>query len=291
MDAQTSDSRGALSVVIVYFRTPDALNRSLAALRSQTKRPADVVVVDNSSTLDNCSDRPARGSDWEWLRSPENLGFGAACNVGAAATSGEFILFINADLELSSDACELLVQTAREHSDTAVVGPRVYAPNGQVELSARSFPSLFTGILGRRSLLTKVLRFLSIRPPGFALKARASSPTVDWVSGACMLVRRSAFEAIDGFDEGYWMYWEDADLCKRFRSSGWTTRLQVSATASHSTGSSGKSAQTIRAFHASAYRYHSIHIARGAVARIVGKLVLNLRCRAVLLSCARELSR
>lgn len=281
MDAPESGTCPELSAVIVYFRTPGPLATCLRALCTQSKRPGKVVVVDNSSAIDGRTDRPAGGKGWKWLCSKENLGFAAGCNAGAASTEGEFLLFVNADLELSPDACALLLGTARDHPDGAVVAPRIHGRDGQVELNARSFPSPLTGIAGRRSLFTKLLRGAGLNPPGFALEPNGPM-VVDWVSGACMLIRRSAFEAVGGFDESYWMYWEDADLCKRLAQAGWRTRLDPRAVATHLTGSSGTSARTIRAFHASAYRYYSKHIARGSLAQKLGKVALDLRVRLVL---------
>jgi N-acetylglucosaminyl-diphospho-decaprenol L-rhamnosyltransferase len=94
-----------------------------------------------------------------------------------------------------------------------------------------------------------------------------------------MLVRREPFEAVGGFDEGYWMYWEDADLSRRLRNDGWRTGFCVEAQARHLTGSSGRSARTIRAFHDSAARYYTRHLARGVTSARLGRAVLALRAR------------
>ena len=105
---------------------------------------------------------------------------------------------------------------------------------------------------------------------------------VDWVSGACMLVRRRAFEQVGGFDEKYWMYWEDADICRRLHDSGWAVTLHPEATAHHSTGSSGQSERTIEAFHLSAARYYEQHVARTTLASRVARAALRLRMRVLL---------
>ena len=95
-----------------------------------------------------------------------------------------------------------------------------------------------------------------------------------------MLIRRAAFESVGGFDEGYFMYWEDADLCRRLRARGYHVRYVPGATAVHSVGRSSGTARaaSIRAFHESAYRYYSTHVAKGALKRGLARVILDARC-------------
>jgi len=120
------------------------------------------------------------------------------------------------------------------------------------------------------------------RAPSGVSAALAGTGPVDWVSGACMLIRREAFEQVGGFDEDYWMYWEDADICRRLKEQGWGTMLCTDAEAHHSTGSSGHSERTIEAFHASAARYYERHVAGSAVTARLARGVLNTRKRVML---------
>ncbi|HLM33479.1 MAG TPA: glycosyltransferase, partial [Gaiellaceae bacterium] len=160
------------------------------------------------------------------------------------------------------------------------VGPRIFS-RGEVQLSARGFPSFRTGLLGRRSLLTRLLVRARRYPAEFRRVPPGGGP-VDWVSGACMLVRRSAFDSVGGFDEGYWMYWEDADLCRRLVDKGWQVHFEPAAVVHHATGASGTSARTIRAFHESAARFATRHIARTALERSLVRGVLETRTWVVL---------
>jgi len=116
---------------------------------------------------------------------------------------------------------------------------------------------------------------------------------VDWVSGAFALLRRSAFERVSGFDEGYFLYWEDADLGRRLRQAGYTVRYVPGATVEHQIGVSSRTAQhlAIREFHGSAYRYYTTHVARGRAhpARLLARALLELRCRYYLRKAGPEL--
>lgn len=276
-----AESCPSCAAVVVYFRTPALLQLSLDALRRQTLGLAEITVVDNSSAVDGLTEPPVGGQDWQWVRSGHNLGFGAACNAGARHTSSAHILFINADVILHEDACQRLLDTIVTHRDTAVVGPRIFGGDGRIELSARSFPSVRTALLGRSSIATQMLGRLG-RAPSEVAPGLGPSGLVDWVSGACILVRRDAFEQVGGFDEGYWMYWEDADLCRRLRDLCWTTRLCAEAQARHLAGSSGRSKRTIEAFHSSAGRYYERHVARSAHSAAIARILLTARMRVAL---------
>jgi GT2 family glycosyltransferase len=271
-------SSDRLAVVIVHYRTPRSLAECLEAVQAQSQLPEVVVVVDNSAIEDDLDIRPVFDARWRWIAAKRNMGFGAACNLGARLSRSEYVLFLNADVILDGDACERLRRATDADSSVGVVGPRIISADGSIELSARSFPTAATGLAGRSSVLTSWLRRFGRAPRGVA-GALGGSGRVDWVSGACMLVRRGAFEEVGGFDEAYWMYWEDADLCRRLASRGWTTMLCVDASARHSTGSSGTSPRTIEAFHRSAGLYYERHIAQSRQAARLARALLVARMR------------
>ncbi len=248
---------------------------------AQTVRPDQVVVVDNSSALDGHEQPPSQRAGYTWHRAEQNLGYGAACNLGALITESDYILFLNADVTLRGDACESLLIAADRSPHVAVLGPRIIAADGGIELSARAFPTLATGIIGRSSVATKLLAVAG-HAPSAVTRAHGRSGPVDWVSGACMLVRRRAFTEVDGFDEHYWMYWEDADLCRRLRDAGWRSELCTEAMAFHDTGSSGQTGRTVKAFHDSAARYYERHVASTRASAWLGRRVLRARMRFIL---------
>jgi N-acetylglucosaminyl-diphospho-decaprenol L-rhamnosyltransferase len=261
-----------LSAVIVSYRTPAEVAAAVGSLRAQTLPPDEIVIVDNGAA-DGDPQPELEGTRIE--RPESNLGYGAGCNVGVRAASGEDLLILNADVVLTAGASEAMANRLHSGSRVAVVGPRIFS-RGEVQLSARSFPSLRTGLLGRRSLLTRLL-VRARRYPSEFRGIQQGGGRVDWVSGACMLIRRSAFDSVGGFDEGYWMYWEDADLCRRLVDQRWEVQFEPSAVAHHATGASGVNRRTIRAFHESAARFAARHIARSETERKLIDAALRAR--------------
>jgi GT2 family glycosyltransferase len=264
-----------LSAVIVCYKTPAELAGALGSLRAQSRAPDEIVIVDHGLADGEGLDRAA----FDGVRieqPPANRGFGSGCNLGTRGTTGDVLLFLNADVVLSAETLEVLLHRLHADARIGVVGPRILS-GGKLQLSARAFPSFRTGLLGRRSLLTRVL-IRARRYPAEFRHTYGGGGEVDWVSGACMLVRREAFESVDGFDEQFFMYWEDADLCRRLHARGWSVHYEPSAVVHHATGASGTSERTIRAFHESAARFAERHIARSRPQRAL--IVAVLRARA-----------
>jgi hypothetical protein len=146
---------------------------------------------------------------------------------------------------------------------------------------------MLTGLFGRAQFLRKVFPYLAISKRNVvsdeAVLGLDATVVVDWVSGACMLARRDVLRRVEGFDERYFLYWEDADLCRRLRSAGYHTRYVMDATAVHRAGHSARSNSraSIRAFHESAYLYYATHVAPGRwhPKRVIARFLLAVRCR------------
>ncbi len=264
-----------LTAVVVTYRTPAELAAALASLRAQTRPPDEIIVVDNGAADGTPLPAMDELDGARILRPGHNVGYGAGCNAAAAQAKGDELLFLNADVVLTAEACAELSDRLTADANVAVVGPRIYS-GGRLQQSARAFPSLRTGVLGRRSVLTRLL-VRARRYPAELRPAYGGGGQVDWVSGACMLVRRSSFDEIGGFDEGYWMYWEDADLCRRIADSGGRVYFEPAAIVHHATGASGVSERTIRAFHDSAARFAASHVANGPLSRALIPLALRAR--------------
>jgi GT2 family glycosyltransferase len=196
------------------------------------------------------------------------------------------LLVMNPDCRLLPGAFDVLRAQLESDPRCALVGPKILDPDGSVQGSARGDPDMLTGLFGRTSALRRLMPQARLSSRNVvvddAIAGGKPGVEVDWVSGACMLIRREAFDAVGGFDEAYFMYWEDADLCRRLRAASYHVRYVPDATAVHRVGQSSRTARasSIRAFHASAYRYYATHVAPGLLnpKRVLARLLLSVRC-------------
>lgn len=256
-----------IAVVIVNFNAGPFLEAALESLSGGLAGLEwEAIVVDNGSS--DGSERAAErtGARVRLLRQGANAGFARGANAGIAATSATFVLFLNPDCRLEPGSAKALRSEIERHPRCAAIGPRILDPDGTLQESARGDPTLLTGLFGRSALLSRWLPRLPIVRRNLVaesvLRSGEPSQVVDWVSGACMLARREALRSVGGFDEGYFLYWEDADLCRRLRKSGWHVRYMPAATVVHQVGQSSRSAPDLanREFHRSAFRYYVTHV-------------------------------
>lgn len=275
-----------VSLVIVNYNAGRHLAACLASVGDALAGVDwQAIVVDNASSdgsggaVAQCAPRATL------VEAGTNLGFARAANLGASHASAPLLLFLNPDCRLRSNPLPPLLDELAAYPRCAVVAPTVADEDGTPQGNARGDPDMLTGLFGRTSTLRRVL-------PGTALSRRnvvaarhdeppGRSLEVDWVSGSCMLVRRDAFGEVGGFDGRYFLYWEDADLCRRLRGAGWTTRFRPDATVIHVGGQSARSAPglALRAFHRSAFLYYRTHVAPSPLdpRRGIAALLLALR--------------
>jgi GT2 family glycosyltransferase len=271
-----------VSIVIVNYRSYGELGGCLASLEADARGGAEVVVVDHAGEAEATATLASR-FPWAAIhRVDANAGFAAGVNRGAALTRGRYLLLVNPDTIARPGLCAALAGWLDAHPRVAVVGPTVRNGDGTVQATARRFPDPTTALAGRSTWLTRRFprNWLSRRN---LVRDAASPVEVDWVSGACMMIRRDAFAAVGGMDEGFFLYWEDADLCKRLAAAGWTTIYCPHAEVVHAGGRSSVHAtrRAQIAFHDSVYRYYVKH--GGALARLAAPLVrLGLRLRLAL---------
>jgi GT2 family glycosyltransferase len=269
-----------LSVVIVNYQSYDELRTCLASLQRASGEPS-VIVVDHASN-EIAADAMSRDfPDVHLLRVAGNEGFAAGVNRGAREARGPFILLLNPDCVVEPSACATLADWMRAHPDVGAAGPRIHNADGTVQATARRFPDLTTGIAGRSSWLTRLLPGNPLSRRNLPGRDNGTDPIeVDWVSGACLIARRDAFDAIGGMDEGFFLYWEDADFCRRLNEAGWRTMYLPAASATHVGGRSSRHSAdaSLEAFHRSAFRLYWKHAS--APARLLAPLVLGaLRLR------------
>jgi N-acetylglucosaminyl-diphospho-decaprenol L-rhamnosyltransferase len=245
----------AVTAVIVDHDAGNSLQACVGSLRAEGI--SEVVLVDNASSDGSAENLLAVDPAVHLVSTGANLGYGAGVNRGvAAASESEFILVSNPDLVVHPGSLAALSSALKTDPSLGITGPRILQPDGTRYPSARRFPSLGQG--AGHALLGLVA-------PGnrFSRRYRMqdTDPTeitgVDWVSGACFLVRRSAFEELGGFDESYFMYAEDVDLCWRAHRAGWGVAYVPEATVTHhqGTATSRHPYRMLVAHHRSALRF------------------------------------
>ena len=284
-----------IAAILVNYNAGAELERALRSIADDMADHAwEGVVIDNASSDGSGAAVNAFATNVRLACNSTNVGFARAVNQGLAATSAPCVLIMNPDCRLVAGATGTLRAILDAHPQCAIAGPRILSPDGSVQGSARGDPDMLTGLFGRTTLLRKIFPFLPIAKRNIvvdeALRGGDESVIVDWLSGACMLARREALQAVHGFDERFFLYWEDADLCRRLRASGYHVRYVPGATAIHRVGQSSRTARAsaIRAFHESAYLYYSRHVAPAPLnpKRALARVILRTRCWVQLLTTA-----
>jgi GT2 family glycosyltransferase len=282
----TGPSPPLLSAVLVNYNAGDELRRALQSIADEMHEQAwEAVVVDNASVDGSTSIVAEFAPLASLMANTENVGFARAVNQGLAATSAARVLIMNPDCRLVAGAIAALGAELDEHEYCAIAGPRILNPDGSVQGSARGDPDMLTGLFGRTGVLGRLMPWVGVARRNVvsnaAIRSGHPSVVVDWLSGACIFARRDALAKVGGFDERYFLYWEDADLCRRLRAAGYHVRYVPGATAIHRVGHSSRTvrAAAIRAFHASAYLYYTTHNAPRPLQpkRVLAKVILSGR--------------
>jgi hypothetical protein len=192
------------------------------------------------------------------------------------------VVFINPDTLVEDDFFVSLERFFDENPRAGVAGPRIVEADGKLQLSARKEVSFASGLLGRTSLLTRLFPKSSLVRHHFPAVEKLTGPTrVDWVSGACMTVRRRALEEVGPMDERFFMYFEDADLCRRARQRGWLVYYLPQVEILHHSGaSSANRPRAIWDLHKSAFLYHRKHGPRGPLGLYSLPILVGLAGRA-----------
>lgn len=259
-----------VSVVIVNWNAGGALHACLGALfASEGGEPHQVILVDNASTDGSEAILASTYPAVEVIQNAKNVGFARAVNQGLRAARGQLVIILNPDVILWPSAVPRLLQFMATHPEAGVAGPRLLDPDGTVQGSARRDPSAWTALFGRSAPLTRLFPNNPVSQRELpALSVEGNVPIqVDWLSGACLVARRTAWEQVGLLDERFFLFWEDADWCLRFRQAGWGVYYVPAACGTHFVGVSraGRRLGSILDFHLSAYRYYRKHRLLSAV--------------------------
>jgi len=238
----------SVSIIIVSFNARAHLERCLQSLQdSPPSRLREIIVVDNASS-DGSADAARRRPEVRVIETGANVGFAAGNNVGIRASSGEYLLLLNSDTVVPQGAVDALAAALDRDPSVAVVGPRLVDPGGRAELSIGPMVGPWTEL--RQKLLMPVR--------AEQLSRRQHFP--DWVSGACLLVRRGDAEAVGLLDERFFMYLEDVDFCAAIRARGRRVLFTPDVEVTHLRGGSRPSATaTARAYRRSQLAFYTKH--------------------------------
>jgi N-acetylglucosaminyl-diphospho-decaprenol L-rhamnosyltransferase len=220
-----------VSAVVVNYNAAGVLGDCIRSLHSEGVD--DVVVADNASADDS---RAIVGDAAEWLPTGGNLGFGAGANRGASAVSGPYLLICNPDLTLQPGAVKAMAEVLDGDPGVGIVGPRIENLDGSTYPSPRVFPRLLDAVGHAVIGLFKPDNPYTRRYKLLDMDRTQAMADVEWVSGSCFMIRRTTWDGLGGFDESYFMFAEDMDLCWRARRQGWRVAFEPAAGVIHVEG-------------------------------------------------------
>lgn len=221
-----------LSVIIVSWNTCDLLRRCVQSITDhQGNLDLEIIVVDNASRDGTPAMLRAEFPHVRLIETGANLGFSAGNNTGLAAAQGDWLLLLNPDTEIVGDALQQMMATLADNPFAGVVGPRVQYGDGTEQITRHRFPLLWT--LGTASTPLVPL-FAPLLNRFYYQRAIPAAPVfTDWLTGAALLLRREVYERVGGFDDQFFMYYEETDWQRRIKAAGWTVLYDPAALIIH----------------------------------------------------------
>lgn len=272
----------SIAVIIINYNTCQELQACLGSIRPEAA--SQVVVVDNDSSDGSVE---MVKSTYPWVRlhaNKTNLGYGAAANQAIAGCTAQYVVLLNSDTRLQPGALEALGRYLDEHPQASILGPRLVNADGTLQASCYSFPTPLDTFLENSTVAVFLGRLIRRYIPGirrlyWRTWPHDSARIVPWVKGAVLAMRRDAFKAVGGFDESFFMYFEDADLCYRMKKAGWEIHFAPVTTIIHVGGASTDRVRTdmaVQLLHSTDlfYQRHSSRLSIGIMSITVKSLML-----------------
>ena len=276
-----------ISIVIVNWNVRDFLERCLDSIfRNVGELSFEVIVVDNCSRDGSVMMVEERFPSVRIIRNANNAGFCRGNNQGIAISKGDYLLLLNPDTEIEERALEALIDFASEHRDVGVVGPMLLYPKNYSMPNGSRFPTFWSEFLAKSGLADLLVGLLHMRNwynlRYFGRQSFAGPAYVDFVSGACMLIRREVINQIGGLDERFFMFYDEVDFCLRARRAGWRVYYFPAARVFHNWHGVGRSVSQSQdaakqRFFLSQYAYFEKHhgVLAALVLRALGILSLS----------------
>lgn len=220
-----------IAVAIVNYNTRDLLRACLETALAEA--PHEVVVVDNASTDGSINMMQSNFPHVPFVANRENRGYGTAANQALSQCSAPYVLLLNSDTQVQPGSLRALRAYLESHPKAAIVGPQLLNLDGTVQASTFPFPTPFHMLVEESTLRRKIGRVPLLRDCYLRTWSHTRSRAVPWVMGAALAIRRQAFEAVNGFDESFFMYFEEVDLCYRLAAAGWQVHFSPVASVVH----------------------------------------------------------
>lgn len=258
---RSDTDQAEVSIVVVSYNTREAVRLCIRSIYEYPPPGAfEVIVVDNASTDGSPEMLESSFPEVRLLRLDSNRGYAYACNYGAKSSTGRMLLFLNSDIEVTPGALKLLYDCVEDREAATICSGRLESHDGSPQPSCRRFPSHFSILFGRGSVLSRFRVFKRFKDR-YIIEPPEGNSEVDSIAGACVMIKREVFEELAGFDERFFMYVEDIDLCYRLKGAGGVVLFASKAVFKHRWGASSV-AEKLRLqleHHRSIYRYFRKH--------------------------------
>jgi len=235
-----------LSVIIINYNTPEMTERAIKRLREcESALASEIILIDNNST-EKLSPSTVATLSVKYIENQENVGFARAVNQGLKIARGEYILLLNSDVLIEPGAVSRLLMLMEKESQVGVVGPKMIYPDGSAQVSCGYFPNVLREFI-RLSTLYKIIPYSTLaKKTWFNRRLFDQGGEVDWLSGGCLLIRRTLIDQIGPLDEQYFFGVEDIDFCFRAKRAGFKAYYLPQAQVIHHHGLSSGGPRTIK---------------------------------------------
>lgn len=267
----------SLDIIIINHNSTDYLLDCLRSIYDSFKKITIKIYVEDNASDDHSERIKLKFPKVTFSRNSSNMGFAGAVNRALKKSSAPYVVLLNPDTQITAGFFKSLLSYMENCTEVGIMGPEILNSDGSIQGSARSFPNLITAFFGRKSLLRRW--FPNSRMARQSIRTHIpdgiSSMDVDWISGACMVVRRKAIEDVGLMDERFFLYWEDADWCKRMWTAEWKVVYCPMVTVVHYAGGSSVSLpfRSNFEFHKSYYRMYSKYA--GFSLKVISPLVFG----------------
>jgi GT2 family glycosyltransferase len=265
-----------ISIIVVSYNSMEYLPALFASIGVYPPEdPYEIIVVDNASSDDTARWCLYAPLDLRLIVNHENRGFAAAANAGARLAKGEYLLFCNPDVRWTSPVADYLAEYLTANPACGAAAARMTFPDGRFQSTCRNFPTFSNIWFSRGSVLSRLFK-PSGRQLQYTLPDYDQPTRVDAASATCLMTLRAVFNRLGGFDERYFMFVEDTDLCRRLAATGYKTWFIPQATAIHHWGGSSSDRQTVARYHAeSIIKYFKKHRPEARLRNMILSLLLG----------------